>query len=123
TDAPAKAPVAPPRNPATFYEDITEAMIGDGLIDAPSPISVRIVDTEERSGMDFPGECAMYGKLKDMALKFPRLQLGWLYPDLLAAGSGLAIESVGGHIRSNLYVVNLGGSGLGKTACSDIAMS
>jgi hypothetical protein len=74
----------------------------------PTPEALAIDDPANHEGLDFPGDCAMYGKLKEMALKHPRLQLGWLYPSLLAVASTLNIEDVDHNVRSNMYVANLG---------------
>jgi hypothetical protein len=88
----------------------------------PMPESLVIDDPAKNEGLDFPGGCAMYGRLKEIALKHPRLQLGWLYPSLLAVASTLNIEDADHHVRSNMYVANLGDVGYGKTACADTAV-
>jgi len=88
----------------------------------PMPESLAIDDPANHEGLDFPGDCAMYGKLKGIALKHPRLQFGWLYPSLLAVASTLNIEDVDHNVRSNMYVANLGDVGYGKTACADTAV-
>ncbi len=107
----------------TTSEDRMNAMVA--LLAPPEPLpfpeTVVILDPDKREGLEFPGDCAMYGRLREIALKHPRLQLGWFYPSLLAVASALAIEDVDHNVRSNLYVANLGDVGYGKTVCSDTA--
>jgi hypothetical protein len=87
----------------------------------PMPESLAIDDPAKHEGLEFPADCAMYGKLKEIALKHPRLQFGWLYPSLLAVASTLNIEDADHNVRSNMYVANLGDVGYGKTVCADTA--
>jgi hypothetical protein len=63
----------------------------------------------------------MYGKLKEIAKRFPRLPEGWLYPSMLAVASTLRIRDSGGNVHSNAYVALLGEVGLGKSACMEAA--
>jgi hypothetical protein len=88
----------------------------------PVPTGVAIEDPHKHEGLEFPGECTMYGKLRKMAMGHSRLQLGWLYPSLLAVASALDIEDYDHNVRSNIYEVNLGDVGMGKTACLDAAV-
>jgi hypothetical protein len=105
-------------------EDAMNALISEIAPVDPLPIPhfVSISDPNQHEGLEFPGHCAMYGKLKEIALKYPRLQLGWLYPSLLAVASTLNIEDADHNVRSNLYLANLGDVGYGKTVCADIAV-
>jgi hypothetical protein len=117
----AKSPAQPsPSAP----EDPMDALVAELAPPDPLPVpeSVAIDDPTKHDGLDLPGECDMYGKLKEIALKHPRLQLGWLYPSLLAVASTLNIEDADHNIRSNVYVANLGDVGYGKTACADTAV-
>ncbi|MGA3104742.1 MAG: bifunctional DNA primase/polymerase [Terriglobales bacterium] len=110
--------------PSSTSEDCFNALVAEIAPSEPLPMpeAVAIDDPAKREGLDFPGECAMYGKLKEMALKHPRLQLGWLYPSLLAVASTLNIEDADHNVRSNIYVANLGDVGYGKTICADTAV-
>lgn len=106
--------------PDSMYEAICKT-VGEQNEPLPVPNDVMINDPDQRTGLEFPPS-AMYGKLREMALKYPRLQLGWLYPSMLAVASALNIET-SSTVRSNLYVANLGEVGYGKSACSDAAVS
>jgi hypothetical protein len=66
-------------------------------------------------------DCAMYGRLREITKRFPRLPAGWLYPSLLAVASTQKIRDAGGHVRPNAYVALLGGVGPGKSACKEAA--
>ena len=66
-------------------------------------------------------DCAMYGKLKEFAKRFPRLPEGWLYPSMLAMASALRIRDARGNVHSNTYVALLGEVGLGKSDCMEAA--
>jgi hypothetical protein len=101
--------------------DIIDEMVA---LDAPlpPPRAVAIEDPENHQGLEFPGECAMYGKAQQIAKKFPRLQLGWLYPAILGSASALDIQDVDRNVKSNLYVALLGEVADGKTACMDAAL-
>ncbi len=79
------------------------------------------VTVEPVEGLEFPDAIAMYGRLAEIARKHDRLQLGWLYPSLLAVASALPIDDAAS-IRSNLYVANLGAIGMGKTVCQEVAI-
>jgi len=113
---------AQPSAPAS--EDRMDALVAEIAPPEPLPVpeSVAIDDPEKHEGLEFPGECTMYGKLEEIALKHPRLQLGWLYPSLLAVASTLNIEDEDHNVRSNMYVTNLGDVGYGKTVCADTAV-
>jgi len=110
--------------PPSASEDRMNALVAEIAPPEPLPMpeSLAIDDSAEHESLDFPGEPAMYGKLKEIALKHPRLQLGWLYPSLLAVASTLNIEDVDHNVRSNMYIANLGDVGYGKTACADTAV-
>jgi Bifunctional DNA primase/polymerase, N-terminal len=123
TDTPeAKSPVQP--SDARASEDRMDALIAGIAPPEPLPVpeSAAIDDPAKHEALEFPGECAMYGKLKELVLKHPRLQLGWLYPSLLAVASALNIEDADHNVRSNMYVANLGDVGYGKTVCADTAV-
>jgi len=109
--------------PPSASEDRMNALVAEIAPPEPLPMpeSVAIDDSTKHEGLEFPGDCAMYGKLKEIALKHPRLQLGWLYPSLLAVASALNIEDIDHNVRSNVYVANLGEVGYGKTVCLDAA--
>ena len=106
------------------FEDAFEEHAKDLYPDPlPEPTNV---DTKPLEGtLDFPGECCMYGKLKEIALglvaQYPDLELGWLYPSQLGIASMLPIEDVDGNVRSPLYVGNLGESRYGKSLHLDLA--
>lgn len=110
--------------PPSTSEDCMNALVAEIAPPEPlpAPESLAIDDPAKHEGLDFPGDCAMYGKLKEIALNHPRLQLGWLYPSLLAVASTLNIEDADHNVRSNIYVANLGDVGYGKTACADTAV-
>jgi hypothetical protein len=63
----------------------------------------------------------MYGKLKEITKRFPRLPEGWLYPSMLAVASTLKIRDARGNVHSNAYVALIGEVGLGKSACMEAA--
>jgi Bifunctional DNA primase/polymerase, N-terminal len=123
TDTPEEKPPAQPTD-ACVSEDRMNALVAEIAPPEPlpTPESLAIDAPANHEGLDFPGDCAMYGKLKEIALKHPRLQLGWLYPSLLALASTLNIEDVDHNVRSNMYVANLGEVGYGKTVCADTAV-
>ena len=123
TDTPAAKPPVQPSD-ARASEDRMDALVAEIAPPEPLPVpeSVAIDDPEKHEGLEFPGECTMYGKLEEIALKHPRLQLGWLYPSLLAVASTLNIEDEDHNVRSNMYVTNLGDVGYGKTVCADTAV-
>jgi len=85
--------------------------------------TVNISDPECHDGLDFPGRCAMYGRLADIAEGHNRLQLGWLYPSLLVVASSLEIEDADGHVRANQYGALLGPVHCGKNAHMDAALA
>jgi hypothetical protein len=91
----------------------------------PKPSAIAITDPEEHTGLDFPGTCAMHGKLGEIAQRSPALQLGWYYPALLGVASALDIEDINSaspwRVRSNMYVALLGGVGTGKNVHMDAA--
>lgn len=88
----------------------------------PVPSAIAIADPEGHSGLDFPGQSAMYGKLADIATNCPvPLPLGWLYPSILTYASTLDIEDRDHFVRSNMYCALLGDVGTGKTYCMKAA--
>ncbi len=90
----------------------------------PTPDRVNIVDPDKNTGLDFPGQCAMYGKLAEIANNCPQsLPLGWLYPAILTYASTLDIEDRDHFVRSNMYCALLGGVGTGKTFCMKAAQA
>jgi hypothetical protein len=102
-----------------------EDMIADDLgvgPDLPAPDSVAIDDPDRNEGMEFPNGLG-YGKLRDIARRYPRLQQGWLYHSLLAVASALGIEDRDHNVRSNLYVALVGDVELGKSVCMSTAAS
>jgi hypothetical protein len=88
-----------------------------------APPSVSITDPENHGGLEFPGGCAMYGKLASIAKWHCRLQLGWLYPSLLLVASSLDIEDANGHVRANEYGALLGPVHCGKNIHMDAAIA
>lgn len=64
-----------------------------------------------------------YGRLGEIARRYPRLQQGWLYHSLLAVGSALDIEDRDHYVRSDLYVALVADVELGKSVCMGIATS
>jgi hypothetical protein len=90
----------------------------------PVPDEVAIADPEGHTGLDFPGQCAMYGKLADIANNCPvPLPLGWLYPAILTYASTLDIEDRDHFVRKNMYCALLGDVGSGKTFCMKAAQA
>ena len=89
----------------------------------PKPESIAIVDPEKHEGLEFPGDCAMYGRLAAIAKRHEHLQLGWLYPSLLLVASCLDIEDADRHIRPNEYGALLGGVHSGKNVHMDAALA
>jgi Bifunctional DNA primase/polymerase, N-terminal len=91
----------------------------------PRPEAIAIADPEERTGLLFPGDGAMYGRLAEIAKRSPALQLGWYYPALLGVASALDIEDIKSgspwRVRGNMYVALLGGVGIGKNVHMDAA--
>jgi hypothetical protein len=118
--APAVAPaVRPTAAPLPQIED--ELADLETEVPLPTPKSVAIADPHGHTGISLDCGCAMYGKLRELATRFPRLPEGWLYPSLLAVASTLRIRDAGGHVRPNVYVALLGEVGLGKSACMEAA--
>ncbi len=101
----------------------TIAMLPEELV--PKPDDVAITDPEGRTGLEFSGDCAMYGKLADIAKRNSALQLGWFYPALLGVASALDIEDSNSgspwRVRGNMYVALLGAVGTGKNVHMDAA--
>ena len=89
----------------------------------PAPEPVAIVDPESHDGLEFPGRCAMYGRLGNIAERHNRLQLGWLYPSLLVVASSLDIEDADHHVRANEYGAIIGPVHCGKNAHMDMALA
>jgi len=89
----------------------------------PAPTSVAVTDPENHEGLEFPGRCAMYGRLGTIAERHPRLEIGWLYPSLLIVASSLDIEDAENHVRSNEYGAMLGPVHCGKNAHMDMALA
>jgi hypothetical protein len=89
----------------------------------PAPASVAVTDPENHDGLEFPGGCAMYGRLGTIAERHERLQLGWLYPALLVVASSLDIEDADRHVRANDYCALLGPVHCGKNAHMDVALA
>ena len=95
----------------------------------PVPPTIAINDPDQHTGLEFPGDCAMYGvlgkKCKKMVADNPTLQMGWLYASELGVASVLDIEddNTGSplRVRSNLYVALLGPVGAGKNVHMDLA--
>jgi hypothetical protein len=107
---------------SSFDNALTEQAEDTNPEPLPKPVAVAVADPHEHEGLEFLTDCAMYGKLKEIALMHPRLQLGWLYPSLLAVASTLDIEDADHHVRTNIYVANLGDVGYGKSACVNTAV-
>jgi hypothetical protein len=89
----------------------------------PPPVSVAVTDPENHEGLEFPGRCAMYGRLGIIAERHERLQLGWLYPSLLIVASSLDIEDADRHVRANEYGALLGPVHCGKNIHMDAALA
>ena len=89
----------------------------------PAPASVAVTDPENHDGLEFPGRCAMYGRLGTIAERHEHLQLGWLYPSLLIVASGLEIEDADHHVRTNDYGSLLGPVHCGKNVHMDVALA
>ena len=87
------------------------------------PDSIAIADPEKHEGLEFPGDCALYGRLASIAKGHERLQLGWLYPSLLIVASCLDIEDADHHVRANEYGALIGGVHTGKNAHMDVALA
>jgi hypothetical protein len=88
----------------------------------PAPATVAVTDPEHHEGLEFPGRCAMYGRLGTIAERHERLQLGWLYPSLLIVASSLDIEDADRHVRANEYGALLGPVHCGKNIHMDAAL-
>lgn len=127
TKAAERPPVAPPPEPAVPPAAPPLAQIDDEFADLESqipllvPQSIAIEDPHGHTGSALTCDCAMYGKLKAMAKRLPRLPEGWLYPSMLAVASTLRIRDTRGNVHSNAYVALLGDVGLGKSACMEAA--
>jgi hypothetical protein len=89
----------------------------------PASAAIAITDPEEHEGLEFPGDCAMYGRLGNIAKRHERLQLGWLYPSLLIVAANLDIEDADHHVRANEYGALIGGVHTGKNAHMDVALA
>jgi len=89
----------------------------------PEPEAVAIADPNMHEGLEFPGDCAMYGRLGTIAKRHERLQLGWLYPSLLIVAANLDIEDADHHVRANEYGALIGGVHTGKNAHMDVALA
>ena len=118
--SPPPEPVAPPTPPALGQiEDEFADLEQEFPILAPQ--SIAILDPHKHEGKELACDCAMYGKLKEMTKRFPRLPEGWLYPSILAMASTLRIGDARGYVHPNAYVALLGEVGLGKSACMEAA--
>ncbi len=121
------APMAPPAPQSEPVAAPTTSRIEDLFGDLESeiplsaPKSIAIEDPHGHTGIALDCDCAMYGKLKEFAKRFPRLPEGWLYPSMLAMASALRIRDARGNVHSNAYVALLGEVGLGKSACMEAA--
>jgi hypothetical protein len=89
----------------------------------PAPTTIAIIDPDKHEGLEFPGDCAMYGRLAAIAKRHERLQLGWLYPFLLIVAANLDIEDADHHVRANEYGALIGGVHTGKNAHMDVALA
>ncbi len=89
----------------------------------PKPAAIAIIDPEKHEGLEFPGDCAMYGRLAAIAERRERLQLGWLYPSLLIVAANLDIEDADHHVRANEYGALIGGVHTGKNAHMEVALA
>jgi len=89
----------------------------------PKPESIAITDPGKHKGLEFPGDCAMYGCLAAIAKRHERLHLGWLYPSLLIVAANLDIEDADHHVRANEYGALIGGVHTGKNAHMDVALA
>ena len=111
--APASAPMANAKGRKDDYTDGLEELLKGQKLNGelnwepedfqPAPASVAVTDPENHEGLEFPGRCAMYGRLGTIAERHERLQLGWLYPSLLIVASSLEIEDADHHVRANEY--------------------
>jgi hypothetical protein len=134
--APEPAPVPTPSTPVVQpLRDYTDGL-GELLIEQklngeiawesddfqPTPASIAVTDPEKHEGLEFPGRCAMYGRLATIAERHERLQLGWLYPSLLIVASSLDIEDADHHVRANEYGALLGPVHCGKNIHMDTAL-
>jgi hypothetical protein len=88
----------------------------------PKPAAIAIPDPEKHEGLEFPGDCCMYGRLAAIAKRHEPLQLGWLYPSLLLVASCLEIADADHHVRANEYGALIGGVHSGKNAHMDVAL-
>jgi hypothetical protein len=114
------------------YTDGIEEMLKEQKLDGevawekedfqPAPVSVAVTDPENHDGLEFPGGCAMYGRLGTIAERHERLQLGWLYPSLLIVASSLDTEDADHHVRANEYGALLGAVHSGKNIHMDAAL-
>ena len=86
-----------------------------------APKSIAIEDPHGHTGIILDCDCAMYGKIKEITKRLPRLPEGWLYPSMIAMASALRIRDARGNVHSNAYVALLGEVGLGKSACMEAA--
>ena len=130
--APASAPMANAEGRKDDYTDGLEDLLKEQKLNGevaweeedfqPAPASVAVTDPENREGLDFPGRCAMYGRLGRIAERHERLQLGWLYPSLLVVASSLDIEDADHHVRANEYGAMLGPVHCGKNIHMDAAL-
>jgi len=114
-----------------FYDDIDQLIKEqkrDGELPLvpedylPVPAQVAITAPETHTGLDFPGQYALYGRLGQIANDCPvKLPLGWLYPSILSVASTLDIEDRDNFVRKNMYVALLGDVGTGKSYCMTAA--
>ena len=93
-------------------DEVLNSQDGDdavALMPADTPLALE--PTNNIFGM--PEDC-MYGWLADAARKL-HTPLSMAYPAMLAVASGTKPVDRRGHVRSNLYVALLGGTGSGKS--------
>ena len=113
-----QAPPAPACDAADMDQLIAER--AEQLNPAPLPVPDdidSIVNAPKAEGLAFDTR-ALYGKADEIA-RNTTLPLGWTYPGVLAVASALKIKDRDGHVRSNIYCVNIAPVGTAKTAVAE----
>jgi hypothetical protein len=113
-----QTPPAPVRDAPNMDQLISER--AEQLNPAPLPVPDdidSIVNAPKAEGLAFDIR-ALYGKAGEIA-RNTTLPLGWTYPGVLAVASALKIKDRDGHVRSNIYCVNIAPVGTAKTVVAE----
>jgi hypothetical protein len=114
----AQTPPAPVPDVPDMAQLIAERAEQLNPMPLPVPDNIdSIVNAPKAEGLAFDMR-ALYGKAGEIA-RNTTLPLGWTYPGVLAVASALNIRDRDGHVRSNIYCVNIAPVGTAKTVVAE----